>query len=108
MIKKINRSKFTSKNVIFIVLYSILFWILIGYIIIPIGNTFVQAFQGKGGYSFEVFKEYFSNTNNLRVVSNTIILGLGSVFVCGIMGISLALYMTFVCDKHKKIIHILY
>lgn len=107
MIKKINRSKFTSKNVIFIVLYSILFWILIGYIIIPIGNTFVQAFQGKGGYSFEVFKEYFSNTNNLRVVSNTIILGLGSVFVCGIMGISLALYMTFVCDKHKKIIHIL-
>ncbi|WP_227830297.1 MULTISPECIES: ABC transporter permease [unclassified Clostridioides] len=78
-----------------------------GYIIVPIGNTFAQAFQGKGGYSFEVFKEYFSNTNNLRVVSNTIILGLGSVLVCGIMGISLALYMTFACDKHKKIIHIL-
>ncbi|HBG5345355.1 TPA: iron ABC transporter permease [Clostridioides difficile] len=107
MIKKINRSKFTPKNVISIILYSILFWILIGYIIVPIGNTFAQAFQGKGGYSFEVFKEYFSNTNNLRVVSNTIILGLGSVLVCGIMGISLALYMTFVCDKHKKIIHIL-
>lgn len=107
MIKKINHSKFTPKNIISIILYSILFWILIGYIIVPIGNTFAQAFQGEGGYSFEVFKEYFSNTNNLRVVSNTIILGLGSVFVCGIMGISLALYMTFICDKHKKIIHIL-
>ncbi|KPI48631.1 ABC transporter permease [Clostridioides difficile] len=107
MIKKRNHSKFTSKNIISIILYSILFWILIGYIIVPIANTFAQAFQGEGGYSFEVFKEYFSNTNNLRVVSNTIILGLGSVLVCGIMGISLALYMTFVCDKHTKIIHIL-
>ncbi len=59
MIKKIKRSKFTPKNVISIILYSILFWILIGYIIIPIGNTFTQAFQGKGGYSLKFLKNIF-------------------------------------------------
>lgn len=107
MIKKNKNHKFIAKNIISIILYSLLFWVLIGYIIVPICNTFVQALYGEGGYSFGVFKEYFSNANNLRVISNTIILGLGSVLVCGVMGISLALYMTFICDKHKKAIHIL-
>lgn len=107
MIRKVKNHKFTAKNIISIILYSILFWVLIGYIIVPICNTFVEAFHGEGGYSFSVIKQYFSNANNLRVVSNTIILGLGSVLVCGVMGISLALYMTFICDKHKKVIHIL-
>lgn len=95
------------KKILSIILYSLLFWVLIGYIVIPIGNTFVQAFNGDGGYSFELVKEYFSNVNNIRVIRNTFILGIGSVIVCGIMGISLALYMTFICDKYKKVIHIL-
>jgi len=106
MIKKINHGKFTIKNINSVILYSLLFWFLIGYVIVPICNTFVQAFQCEGRYSFEVFKEYISNPNNLRVISNTIVLGLGSILVCGIMGISLALYMTFICDKYKKVIHI--
>ena len=107
MIERIKNYKFTIKNILSFILYSILFWLLIGYIILPICNTFVQAFQSEGGYSFDVFKEYLSNSNNLRVVSNTFILGLGSVIVCSVMGIALALYMTFICDKYKKLIHIL-
>lgn len=95
------------KKIFSIILYSLLFWVLIGYIVIPIGNTFVQAFHGDGGYSFEVVRGYFLNVNNIRVIRNTFILGIGSVIVCGIMGISLALYMTFICDKYKKVIHIL-
>lgn len=107
MIKKMNNTKFNIKNIASIILYSILFWFLIGYIIVPVCNTFIQAFQSDGIYSFEVVRKYISNPNNLRVIKNTFVLGIGSVFVCGIMGISLALYMTFMCDKYKKMIHIL-
>ena len=82
MIEIIKNYKCTIKNILSFILYSILFWLLIGYIVLPICNTFIQAFQSEGGYSFDVFKEYISNSNNIRVVSNTFILGLGSVIVC--------------------------
>lgn len=107
MIERIKNYKCTIKNILSFILYSILFWLLIGYIVLPICNTFIQAFQSEGAYSFDVFKQYLSNSNNIRVVSNTFILGLGSVIVCSVMGIALALYMTFICDKYKKLIHIL-
>ena len=107
MIEKIKNNKFSIKNIVSFVLYALLFWLLIGYIVLPICNTFVQAFQSDGRFSLEVFKDYLSNSNNLRVISNTFILGIGSVVVCGVLGISLALYMTFICDKHKILIHIL-
>ena len=107
MFKKIDKKEISLKNIISIILYGLLFWVLIGYIVLPIGNTFLQAFSRGDGYSFEVFKDYISNSNNIDVIRNTLILGVGSVLVCGIVGISLALYMTFICDKGKKIIHIL-
>jgi iron(III) transport system permease protein len=93
------------KKIISILLYALLFWILIGYIILPMFNTFSQAFFTEEGFSPTL--NYLSNENNLVVIKNTLILGLGSVLVCGILGILLALYMTFICDKYKKIIHVL-
>ena len=107
MIERIKTINVQLKTYFLFILYSILFWLLIGYIVLPICNTFIQAFQSEGAYSFDVFKEYISNSNNIRVVSNTFILGLGSIIVCSVMGIALALYMTFICDKYKKLIHIL-
>ena len=107
MFKKIDKKEISLKNIVSIILYSLLFWVLIGYILLPIGNTFLQAFSSGDGYSFEVFKDYISNSNNIDVIRNTLILGVGSVLVCGIVGISLALYMTFICGKGKKIVHIL-
>ena len=87
MIEKIKNNKFSIKNIISLVLYALLFWLLIGYIVLPICNTFVQAFQSDGRFSLDVFKDYLSNSNNLRVISNTFILGIGSVIVCAILGI---------------------
>lgn len=107
MIKNIDKNKFTIKNIVSFILYALLFWILIGYIVLPVFNTIGQAFSSNGEFSTSAISRYFSNENNIKVIMNTIVLGLGSVLVCGIIGIALALYMTFICDKGKKIIHIL-
>ena len=107
MIERINKKKFTIKNIIGFSLYFLLFWILIGYIVLPVFNTIGQAFSSNGEFSTKAITKYLSNENNIRVITNTIILGLGSVLVCAIIGIALALYMTFICDKGKKLIHIL-
>lgn len=107
MIERINKKKFTIKNIIGFSLYFLLFWILIGYIVLPVFNTIIQAFSSDGEFSTKAITKYLSNENNIKVITNTIILGLGSVLVCGVIGIALALYMTFICDKGKKLIHIL-
>lgn len=104
---KINNNKFECKYLITFSMYGLLFFFLIGYILIPILNTFIQVFNNENGNSISMIVNYFSNINNLTVIKNTILLGLSSVFVCGVMGISLALYMTFICNKFKKVIHIL-
>ena len=103
----INKKEITYKKIFSSLLYISLFWILIGFIVIPAFNTIKQAFTSDGSFSTSVITNYLSNKNNLRVIYNTLILGFGSVIVCGVMGISLAMYMTFICDKHKKLIHIL-
>ena len=54
MIEKIKNNKLSIKNIISFVLYALLFWLLIGYIVLPICNTFVQAFQSEGIFSLEV------------------------------------------------------
>ena len=103
----INKKEVTYKKIFSSLLYISLFWILIGFIVIPAFNTIKQAFTSDGSFSTSVITNYLSNKNNLRVIYNTLILGFGSVIVCGVMGIALAMYMTFICDKYKKIIHIL-
>ena len=103
----INKKEVTYKKIFSSLLYISLFWILIGFIVIPAFNTIKQAFTSDGSFSTSVITNYLSNKNNLRVIYNTLILGFGSVIVCGVMGIALAMYMTFICDKHKKLIHIL-
>ena len=61
----------------------------------------------ENGYGLEAFQEFFSNENHLVTVKNTVVLGLLSVISCGVIGIALAMYMTFLAGKWKKVIHIL-
>ena len=56
MIDKIKNNKFSIKSIASFILYTILFWLLIGYIVLPICNTFVQAFQSDGRFSLDVLK----------------------------------------------------
>lgn len=87
--------------------YGILAFLILGYIILPFVQTFLQALQTESGLGFGVFQTYFSNENQIRVIYNTILVGLLSVVTCGTIGIMLAMYMTFLAGKWKKVIHIL-
>lgn len=90
-----------------IIWYLILSFLILGYIINPMLKTLFQALQTENGYSLEVFENYFANPNQITVIKNTVILGLWSVVTCGIIGIMLAMYMTFLAGKWKNLIHIL-
>ena len=59
MIKKIDKNKFTIKNIVSFLLYALLFWILIGYIVLPIFNTIGQAFSSNGEFSTRAIKDIF-------------------------------------------------
>lgn len=87
--------------------YGILSFLILGYIIRPFIHTFLQALETETGYGLDIFQTYFSNENQIRVIINTILVGLLSVITCGTIGIMLAMYMTFLAGKWKKVIHIL-
>ena len=87
--------------------YGVLGFLILGYIIMPFIHTLLQALNTETGYGVSVFGEFFSNPNQIRVLKNTVVLGLLSVFTCGTIGIMLAMYMTFLAGKWKKVTHIL-
>lgn len=87
--------------------YAALFFLLVGYILYPMLNTFLQAFRQEDGFTLRVVQEYISNPNNIQVIKNTFWVGVGAVVCCGILGIALAMYMAFSTIKFKKLLHIL-
>lgn len=66
-------------------------------------QTVLQAVQTEDGYSLQVFGQFFSNPNQRKVIGNTVVLGVLSVFTCGVIGIMLAMYMTFLVGKWKRL-----
>lgn len=91
----------------FRVSYIIFFWIALGFIIFPMINTLLKSFETGGGVFYKNYIDYFANINNLRVVFNTLKMGIFTVFVCGIIGTILALYIGFVEFRFRKLVHIL-
>lgn len=89
------------------IFYFASLWFLIGFIVLPMINTISQSFETDTGFAFKNYVEYFKNPNNLQVVKQTFLMGFWTVILCGLIGTGLALYMTFVKVKHKRLIHIL-
>jgi len=101
--------KFKNKKIspLRILWYLALGFLITGYIIVPFIHTFMQSLKTETGYGPDIYISYFSNGNQLLVISNTILLGILAVFTCGTIGIMLSLYMTFLAGKWKKVTHIL-
>ena len=87
--------------------YAALGFLIIGYIIVPFFYTFAEAVQTESGFSLQIFQEIFSNPNQTKVIWNTVVLGVLAVLTCGTIGILLAMYMTFLAGRWKKLTHIL-
>ena len=87
--------------------YGILAFFVLGYILLPFGHTLLQSLKLETGYGLDVFAEFFANPNHVETVKNTFLMGGLSTLTCGVIGISLAMYMTFLAGKWKKVVHIL-
>ena len=87
--------------------YGVMGFLILGYILMPFARTVLEALRTEDGYGLQTFQEFFSNPNQRAVLRNTIVLGISMVFTCGTIGILLALYMTFLGGRFKKLIHIL-
>ena len=96
-----------KKNLFVPLWYTVVVLLALGYVCIPFLYTVRQATVVDGGFTLDVFREFFTNPNHVEVATNTIALGLGTVLVCGTLGTVLALYMTFMAGKRKMILHIL-
>lgn len=100
--------KQTDKSgVIRILWYALSAFLILGYIVLPLARTFIEALRTESGFGPDVFREFFTNPNQREVLGNTVLLGTATVLTCGFLGTALALYMTFLCRRNRKLIHIL-
>ena len=86
--------------------YALILFLILGYILGPLVYTFRSALKTDSGIGLGNFYEFFSNPNQRRVAGNTILLGLSMVLTCGTLGTALALYMTFLAGKGKRLLHV--
>lgn len=82
---------------------GILLWILIGYVLLPTLKTVFLSFQGSEGLTFEHYSAFFGIEANINSLKNTIVLGLGTVLVCGVIGSTLAFMTSYFDFPLKKV-----
>ena len=86
--------------------YALIGFLIAGYILSPLLYTFRSALRTETGAGLDNFREFFFNPNQRKVAGNTILLGLSMVITCGTLGTALALYMTFLSGKGKRLLHV--
>ena len=68
-------------------------WILVGFILYPTLNTLHTSFSGRTGFSLEYYHQFLTYRKNMDAFWNTILLGMATVVVCGIIGTALAFFV---------------
>ena len=96
-----------NKNGFSIIYKAVIFWFLIGYIILPIFYTLFEAVTVDDQKNWKIILEYLTDPKNQIIIGNTLKLGIVTVLICGVIGVSMAFFMTFHCTKFKKIIHLI-
>ncbi len=86
----------------------VVLWFLVGYVLLPIVNVYVQVFiDQSSNFSFDIMGKYLSNPKNITIIANTIKLALCTVLVCAIIGTLLAFYINYRCNKSKMFKHLI-
>lgn len=94
-----------KRNIFKIIGITSLIFILLGYILLPSIKTIITSLDINNVELFKYYKEFFLVDANKRAVVNTIILGLATVIVCGLIGTTLALAVNYFDFPLKKIIN---
>ncbi|WP_132242529.1 ABC transporter permease [Marinisporobacter balticus] len=83
------------RNIIKMVGFLTVMWILGGYILYPTLKTIGMSFTGKQGFTLLFYKQFFVIKGNVEALGNTLVLGFSTVIVCGIIGTALAFYVSY-------------
>jgi len=81
-----------------------LLWILGGYILYPALRTLGVSLTGEEGWTFDTYKTFFSSEAYGLTLRNSIVLGLLTVLVCGLIGTSLAFFVHYYKNPFGKFI----
>lgn len=71
-------------------IFCAILWVLLGYILLPTVRTLFLSFTSEEGLTLIHYKEYFAIKAHMKALQNTIVLGLATVVVCGVVGSTLA------------------
>ena len=70
-----------------------LIWLLTGFILYPALTSLMTSLTGEGGLTLAWYADFFSSSTSLRVLQNSIVLGLLTVLACGLVGTALAFFV---------------
>ncbi|WP_428909740.1 ABC transporter permease [Niallia sp. Krafla_26] len=84
-----------------------LLWILIGFILYPTLSTVKISLIGEQGFTLGYFKEFFTYSKNMEAFYNTILVGVATVIICGLIGTMLAFFVNAFEFPGKKMVNIL-
>ncbi len=95
-LKNINISK--------ILITSLLLWILIGFILYPTLRTFSVSVHSQGDISIINYLKVLETDAHFTAIKNTVVLGLLTVLICGVIGTALAFLVHFFELPYKRVI----
>jgi iron(III) transport system permease protein len=81
-----------------------LLWVLVAFVLFPVLNTVGMSVRGTHGFSLEFYRQFFTYEKNLEAFLNTILLGLATVVVCGLVGSALAFFVNSFDFPGKRLI----
>lgn len=88
--------------------YTILFYLILVFILFPIGNTVWTTIQSEsGGISFEQYRLFFSIDTNKEALNNTLLVGVSTVICCMIVGVFMAFFTEYFKTRFQRYIYIL-
>ncbi|GAX90732.1 ABC transporter permease [Effusibacillus lacus] len=99
----------TSKPWFVYVLISPLFLVLLGYVVYPLYQTFMNSVLVDGQVSLKSYSRFFSltHTSNLEALFTSIYISILSVITCGIVGVTMAFLLARYEFPGRKILSVL-
>ncbi len=77
---------------VYVALTPLLF-VLIGYILVPTISTVITSVRSAAGATLEHWAQFFTYARNTQALWNTLLLGVATVLVCGVIGSALAFFV---------------
>ena len=87
------KNKDRKSSFIRFLILGLLLWVLIGYILYPALKTLQISLIKDQAFSFENYSAFFMTESYLVSLKNSVILGILTVIICGIIGTTLAFFV---------------